>query len=116
MPFKRSDVVLVLFPDSNLRTAKRRPVLIVQANNLATGLPQTIVAMVTSNMSRSGHPSRLVITRASTAGQQAGILMDSVIMTDNLATIRDGEIDRMLGTIADMSAVDKALKHTLSLS
>jgi len=25
MPYKRGDVVLVLFPDSNLRTAKRRP-------------------------------------------------------------------------------------------
>lgn len=91
MPFKRGDVVLVLFPDSNLRTAKRRPALIVQANNLATGLPQIIVTMITSNMSRSGHPSRIVITRASTVGQQAGILMDSVIMTDNLATIRSAK-------------------------
>lgn len=116
MPFKRGDVVLVLFPDSNLRTAKRRPALIVQATNLATGLPQTIVAMVTSNMSRSGHPSRIVVIRASTVGQQSGILMDSVIMTDNLATIREGEIDRVLGTVVDMSDVDRALKHTLSLS
>jgi hypothetical protein len=28
MPYKRGDVVLVLFPDSNLRTAKRRPALV----------------------------------------------------------------------------------------
>ena len=27
MPFNRGDVVLVLYPDSNLRTAKRRPAL-----------------------------------------------------------------------------------------
>ena len=32
MPFKGGDVVLVLFPDSNLQTAKRRPALIVQAD------------------------------------------------------------------------------------
>ena len=50
MPFKRGNVVLVLFPDSNLRTAKRRPALIVQAENLSTGLPQVIVAMITSKM------------------------------------------------------------------
>jgi mRNA-degrading endonuclease toxin of MazEF toxin-antitoxin module len=31
MPYERGDVVLVLFPDSNLRTAKRRPALVVQA-------------------------------------------------------------------------------------
>jgi mRNA interferase MazF len=49
MPFRCGDVVLVLFPDSNLRTAKRRPVLVVQADNLTTGLAQTIVLMITSN-------------------------------------------------------------------
>lgn len=38
MNFHRGDVALFLFPDSNLRTAKRRPVLIVQADNLQTGL------------------------------------------------------------------------------
>ncbi|HWP54935.1 MAG TPA: type II toxin-antitoxin system PemK/MazF family toxin [Pyrinomonadaceae bacterium] len=52
MPYKRGDVVLVLFPDSNLRTAKRRPAVVVQANNLNTGLAQNIVAMITSNMTK----------------------------------------------------------------
>ena len=50
MPYKRGDVVFMLFPDSNLRTAKRRPALVIQADNLVTGLPQTIIAMITSNM------------------------------------------------------------------
>jgi hypothetical protein len=49
--FKRGDVVLVLFPNSDLRTAKLRPVVIVQADNLQTGLPQVIVAMITSALS-----------------------------------------------------------------
>ncbi len=34
--YRRGDVILVLFPDSNLLTAKLRPALIVQADNLAT--------------------------------------------------------------------------------
>jgi len=59
MPYKRGDGVLVLFPDSNLRTAKRRPALIIQADSLNTGLSQSIVAMITSNMARAGHPSRV---------------------------------------------------------
>jgi mRNA-degrading endonuclease toxin of MazEF toxin-antitoxin module len=46
MKCNRGDVVLVLFPDSNLRTAKRRPTLVVQADQLNTGLSQTIVAMI----------------------------------------------------------------------
>ncbi|MBE9095837.1 type II toxin-antitoxin system PemK/MazF family toxin [Tychonema sp. LEGE 07203] len=54
MSYNRGDVVLVLFPNADLRTAKRRPVLIVQANNLGTGLRQTITAMITSNLARAG--------------------------------------------------------------
>jgi mRNA interferase MazF len=61
MNCRRGDVVLVLFPDSNLRTFKRRPALVVQADALDGGLPQTIVAMVTSNMARAGHPSRMIV-------------------------------------------------------
>jgi mRNA interferase MazF len=115
MPFRRGDVVLVLFPDSNLRTAKRRPALVVQASNLGSGLPQTIIAMITSNQARAGHPSRVVIPLSSEAGRQARILSDSVVMTDNLATVRDSEIDRVIGSLVDMSAVDTALRHTLAL-
>jgi mRNA interferase MazF len=61
MNFRRGDIVLVLFPDSNLRTAKQRPVLVLQADQLGTGLAQTVVAMITSNMARAGHPSRVVV-------------------------------------------------------
>lgn len=84
---KRGDVVLVLFPNSNLTTAKTRPALIVQADNLQTGLPQIIIAMITSQMFRAGHPSRVTILLSSAEGQQSGLLTDSVVMTDNLATI-----------------------------
>ena len=87
MPLDRGDVVLVLFPDSNLRTAKRRPALVVQADNLQTGLTQTVVAMISSNMARSGHPSRVRVLRGSAEGQQMGLRTDSLIMTDNLATV-----------------------------
>ena len=61
MRYSRGDVVLVLFPDSNQKTAKRRPALVVQADDLQTGLSQIIVAMVTSNMSRARYPSRVAI-------------------------------------------------------
>jgi mRNA interferase MazF len=115
MPYKRGDVVLVLFPDSNLRTAKRRPALVIQANNLDTGLLQTLVAMITSNMSRADHPSRVRLLLNSAEGREAHILMDSVVMTDNLATVRENEIDRALGNLRDLTKVDTALRRTLSL-
>lgn len=115
MTCKRGDVVLALFPDSNLRTAKPRPVLVVEADGLNTGLPQTVAAMISSNLARLGHPSRVAIRLATPEGVATGLRLDSVILTDNLATILDTAIYRVLGTWADMSAVDAALRHTLGL-
>jgi mRNA interferase MazF len=113
--FKRGDVVLVLFPNSDLITAKTRPAIIVQADNLQTGIPQIIVAMITSQMFRAGHPSRVTILRNSPEGQQSGLLVDSVIMTDNLATIATSAIYRLIGSIPSQN-VDIALKYTLNLN
>ena len=71
--------------------------------------------MITSNMSRAGHLSRVTLLLDSPAGKQTRILMDSVVMTDNLATVRENEIDRTLGALSDMREVNAALRHTLSL-
>src|SRR5206468_2047496 len=58
---RRGDVVLVLFPHSDLSTAKLRPALVVQADNLQTGLPRVIVAMITSRLFWVNHPSRVTV-------------------------------------------------------
>ena len=87
--YRRGHVVLVLFPDSNLRTSKRRPAVVVQADGSGPDLPQRIVAMITSNMARAGHPSRVIVRIDSESARGCGLLMDAVIMTDNLATILD---------------------------
>jgi mRNA interferase MazF len=112
--YKRGDVVLVLYPNSDLRTAKTRPALIVQADNLQTGLPQVIVAMITSRLFRANHPSRVMVMVSTPAGRQSGLLTDSVVMTDNLATIAEAAIDRVIGAIP-MTDVEAALRHTLKL-
>ncbi len=111
---KRGDVVVVLFPNSDLRTAKLRPALVVQADNLDTGLAQTVIAMISSRMFRAGHASRVTVLLNSSEGKQSGLLTDSVVMADNLATVTNQAIDRVIGTLP-MAQVDVALKHTLGL-
>lgn len=113
--YKKGTIVLVLFPNSDLVTAKRRPALVIQVDELNTELEQVIVAMITSNLSRDGHPSRIRINKDSEQGKSAGILTDSVIMTDNLATVRFLEIDKVIGILPDMSAVENALKVTFGI-
>lgn len=113
---RRGDVILVLFPNSDLRTAKRRPALVIQRNNLDNGLSQTIVALISSNLARRGHPSRVFVGVNSLEGKTAGLRLDSIIMTDNLATVLDSEIESVLGNFPEMQTVDAALKHTLNLA
>src|SRR5215471_4530728 len=111
---KRGDVVLVLIPNSNLTSAKPRPALVVQSDNLQTGLPQIVVAMITSRIFRANHPSRVLISLSTAEGKQSGLLSDSVVMTDNLATVIETAINRVIGALP-MESVDAALRHTLNL-
>lgn len=114
--YKRGDVVLVLFPNSDLQTYKKRPALVVQADNLQTGIPQVIIAMITSNLQRSGHPSRVSVFLNSSAGKQSGLQTDSVIATDNIATVREIFIDKVIGKIPDLTEIEKSLAHTFGLN
>jgi mRNA interferase MazF len=88
---------------------------VVQADGLATALPQVVLAMITSNLSRAGHHSRVLVPLNSPAGDASGLLADSVIMTDNLATVLEKAIQSVIGRIPNMNDVDNALRHTLAL-
>jgi mRNA interferase MazF len=93
---------------------KRRPALVIQADNLNTGLAQTVVAMISSNMVRANHPSRVTVLSSAPVGVVAGLRLNSVIMTDNLVTVANTEIDSALGSLP-MKEADAALRHTLGL-
>jgi mRNA interferase MazF len=84
--YERGDVLPVRFPDSNLLTFKTRPVLLIGSQKIQTALSQQIVAMITSNIERSG-PTRRFVPRNSAEGRTMGLRTDSVIVLDNIATI-----------------------------
>lgn len=115
MLIKRGNVVRVLFLDSNLISSKRRPALVVQADNLNTGLSQILLAMITNNMRRANHQSRVAVLLNSIEGKASGLRLDSVIMTDNIVTVLDNEIDSILGSLPNMKAVNTALRYTFGL-
>ena len=115
MNLERGDVALVYFPHSDLTTIKQRPVLVIQADNLNTGMPQVVVAMITGNMNRAGHPSRVTVLLQSKLAYGCGLKTNSVIMADNLATIELNLISRILGRLSEMESVNGALRNTLAL-
>ena len=70
--------------------------------------------MITSKMFRANHPSRVTILLSTPEGQQSGLLTDSVVVTDNLATVAELAIDRVMGSVP-MTKIDITLRHTLNL-
>jgi mRNA interferase MazF len=66
-------------------------------------------------MARAGHPSRVIVRVGGGSERASGLLMDSVIMTDNLTTVHYSEIDSVIGTFTGMNEIDAALRTTLGL-
>ena len=58
---------------------------------------------------------RYFLSAESDIGRESGLLADSVVMTDNLATVFRSAIDSKIGVLADMTPVDNALRVTLGL-
>lgn len=71
--------------------------------------------MITSNRRRADHPSRVEILLVSLEGKQSGLLDDSVVMTDNLATVLEKRILQVIGSLP-MTDIHRALKHTRGLT
>ena len=71
--------------------------------------------MITSNVARRGHASRVFVAVNSSDAKAGGLRTDSLIMTDNLATVLLKGIATKLGSIKSLAAVDAALRHTLGL-
>lgn len=106
--------MVVRYPNSDLVTYKKRRALVVQADDVDTGINQTVAALLTTNLRRTG-PTRVRFDKDTDEGRAMGLLGDSVVVTDNLATVLHREIDKVIGTCPAMERVDAALRRTLSL-
>ncbi len=115
MLYRRGDIALVYFPHSDLYTIKLRPVLVIQTDNLNTGIQQLVVAMISSNLARSGHSSRVTVLPTDPLAAGTGLQLDSVIMTDNVATVGLSQFKSKLGSFSAMPLVEAALARTLGL-
>ena len=76
-------------------------------------LPQTIVAMITSNMARAGHASRVVVRIVGQPGWGDHAL-DAAIDETTACFLVEPEIDRVIGTFP-AAETDAALRTTLAL-
>jgi mRNA interferase MazF len=105
------------YPFASGKGSKRRPCLIVQNDVDNRKLANTVIAQISSNLNRAGDKSHLLIDVASPEGQQSGLLHDSVVSCNNLATIEQSLIDKVIGSlpVALMQQLNECLRAALEL-
>src|SRR5688572_16632747 len=87
MSVRRGDVVLAWFPFASGTGGKRRPCVVVQNDADNQKIGNTVVAQITSVLSRRGDKSHFLIEVATADGKLTGLLHDSLVSCNNLATI-----------------------------
>lgn len=117
MTYRRGDVVLAFYPFASGIGGKRRPALVLQSDADNARMSNTIVAQITSTISRAHLATQVLIEIATPEGQQSGLLHDSVASCNNLATIDQGRIQQVIGSLPAqlMQQVDVGFKAALGL-
>ena len=95
------------------KPAKRRPVLVIQADSFnASRLNTTIAAVVTSNTALAAMPGNVFLPAAS-----SGLPKDSVVNVTALVTLDQADLEAPAGHLPAslMSEVDRGLHRVLRL-
>lgn len=118
MTLRAGDVALVRFPHTAGGRGKKRPVVVVQADNYNQTRRHVIVAEVTSNLGDAGDPAVLQIDVSTPDGKATGLLRNSLVSCLHLATVNADRIDQVIGTLsaAMRQQLSVCLRAALGLS
>lgn len=118
MKVARGEIVLVDFPFAGGGQSKLRPALVVQNDRDNQRLANTIVAMISSRVTRSRFEDTQVFLDFSVHGSLTGLRVDSVVNCVNLFTIERTKVLRTLGSAPSslMPNIEAALKSVFGLT
>jgi mRNA interferase MazF len=119
MRVERGDVVLISVPFSGGGGAKVRPAVVVQSDHNNRRLTNTILATITTATERAlREPAQLLIELQSPEGKQSGLLSTSAVTCENIITVRQGDILRVIGRLPPdtMAKLNQCLKVSLALT
>ncbi len=118
MKSQRGDVVLVNYPFSEGQGTKIRPALVVQSDTNNRRLDSTLIVQITSRTQHARkEPTQLLIDVTTPAGLQSGLVSDSAVACENIYTVRQTGIIRVIGSLPEdvMGKVDVCLKASLGI-
>jgi mRNA interferase MazF len=115
---KRGEVILAFIPNVGSTGGKKRPALIVQSDLNNARLNETIIAAITSNISRVREAHQLLIDIQTPDGAATGLLHNSAVRCERLHTIPQVDVDKVIGTLSNklMKQIDDCLKAALGIS
>ncbi len=113
MNVKRGEIYMAdLSPVVGSEQGGTRPVLVIQNDIGNQYSPTTIIAAITSKISKAKLPTHVEIS-----AKQNGLLKDSVILLEQLRTIDKGRLKEKISQVqkGQMAKVDKAIEISLGL-
>ena len=90
----KGNIVVVPFPFTDLSSFKRRPALVLHETEF-----DVVVAYISSVMPSTISPEDVIVPRSRHSFTSTGLISDSVIMLDKLATVEKSLIVRILGEV-----------------
>jgi mRNA interferase MazF len=117
MPVNRGDVVLTFVANVGSPGGKVRPALVVQSDHNNARLHETIIAAITSNVTRVQEATQLLIDIATPDGAASGLLHNSAVRCERLHSIPQADVRRAIGRLSDalMQQIDACLKAALGI-
>lgn len=113
----RGDVVIVNLTPMN-PAAKMRPALVIQNDDDNRRMTNTIVAQVTSNISRSHERTQVLIDATHPDWPMSGLRLPSVVNCSNLTTVQQADVRHVIGSLSPvtMQDIDECLRIALALT
>ena len=114
----RGDIVIARFPYVGGTGSKVRPAVVIQCDRLNKQIANTLVAMITGNISLVGkEPTQFLIDPSTPEGASSGLTYPSAVKCENLATIPQTDIVDTIGNLSDVlkQKLNDCLKATLEL-
>lgn len=117
MTIQCGDVVLAWYPFASGVGGKRRPCLVIQNDEDNQKIAITIVAQITSTLTRAGDKSHFLVHVNTQEGRQSGLLHDSLVSCNNSATIEQNLIQKVIGSLpaSVMQQLESCLRAALDL-
>jgi mRNA interferase MazF len=100
MKVRRGDVIIIDHPFSDASGSKVRPALVVQSDARNAILRETVIALISRNLSHVGtDQTQVLIEVRTTDGKTSGLNADSVVKCGKLFTIHEGLVRRRIGSL-----------------